>query len=91
MRAVRGGAGIILFGGCGYWPVSYAPVDGPTPMHIWAALARINRLEDKKDRKLEFGRGTLGSKWSWRKEMGRGIYEHISLYVTLIFFKTHLQ
>jgi hypothetical protein len=68
--AVRGGAGIILFGGCGYWPVSYAPVDGPTPMHIWAALTGLSGLSKKKTEKKVGGR-CVGRIWgSWKKEWG---------------------
>lgn len=63
MIAVRGGAGIILFGGCGYWPVSYAPVDGPTPMHIWAALTGLSGLSKKKTEKK------VGREMCW-KDMG---------------------
>lgn len=34
-----------LFGRCGHWEDSHAPVDTPTSMYIQAALTALNRLQ----------------------------------------------
>ena len=79
MMAVRGGAGIILFGGCGYWPVSYAPVNGPTPMHIWAALTGLSGLSKKKTEKK------VGREMCWKDmgELEEGMGINISFYACM--------
>lgn len=41
------GKAVSFLQGCVYWEVDYTPVDGSTPMNIWAAQI-ISRLFKKK-------------------------------------------